>query len=92
MPTPIQTPDAPSTPTPHTGAISRVLALLERPVPWPETLIEQARDAVLEVAARLGRLDGLAGARGGVEMSPDLARAVEAVRAAVVAGATEAGS
>ncbi len=92
MPTPLQTSVAASPHTPKAGAISRVRSLLDRPTPWPETLIEEARDAVLEVAARLGRLDGLVGDEAGVEMSPDLARAVEVVRAALTAGPSEAAS
>ena len=72
MPTRTQSRDASSPRSPETRLIPRVRSLLERPAPWPEALIEEARDAVLELAERLGRLNGLAGGPGGVEMSPEL--------------------
>lgn len=67
----------------HSEAVSRVLALLCGPAPWPAEAMEEAREAVLDLASRWERHRRAHGGSTGVEMSPYLRRAVAVARKAV---------
>lgn len=87
----MSTPDATSPRSSSPRATVQVLSLLERPLPWPDNLLEETRDAVLEVVARLERLGGAPGETAGVQLSPHLRRAVEAIRTTLAGAPPEGG-